>query len=138
MAWTWTNSNALKTVITVAWADEVKNGVKQLAADLYINPTNGGDGAADLAYPLEKLMPLVDGVDTSAGSTGVAITLPGGLGFTSVDDYIVEQPTWQEDPGESQGELIVTDKTTTGFKIKNTGTGTGKKFGYRAFRKVTS
>ena len=133
MAWTWTNSNALKTVITVAWADEVKNGVKQLAADLYINPTNGGDGAADLAYPLEKLMPLVDGIATTVADTGVEIELGETMG--GVDEYRVSL-AWQEDPGDDSGDVWV-EKQTDRFAIKISGGTGGKKIGYSAIKVVS-
>lgn len=68
-----------------------------------------------------------DGITTSNSTTGQTITLNAAV--SSVDDYAVELH-WQEDPGPNAGYLYVT-KTTSNFKVQNSGSTTGKKVYYR-------
>lgn len=132
MAWSWTNTNAAGETVTPAWGTERSNAVKQLAADIYETPVNGGDGAANLDYPLERLCPIVDGIATTAAG-GVAVAL--GVTLGSVDDYRVEL-AYQEDPGNDSGDLFVV-KTTSGFTIKTSGNNSGIKVAYAAKRVVS-
>lgn len=132
MAWTWTNGNVAGTTVLPAYGDERSNAIKQLAADLYSAPANGGDGAGQLDYPLQELCPLADGIGTTA-EAGVEVALSEEM--DAVDDYRVEFD-WQEDPGDDSGELYAV-KETDKFTVFNNGSGYGKKFGYCAKKVVT-
>lgn len=132
MSWTWANTNEAGETVTPAWGTERSNAVKQLAADIYENPANDGDGSANLTYPLERLCPIIDGIATTTAG-GVAVAL--GVTLGSVDDYRVEL-TYQEDPGNESGDLFVV-KTTSGFTIKTSGNNAGIKVGYVAKRVVS-
>lgn len=116
-----------------AWGDERSNGIKQLANDVYETPTNDGDGAANLPYPLQRLCPICDGIVTTADG-GVTVSL--GVTLGSVDAYIV-QLTWQADPGTNSGDLYVV-KDTDHFVVHNSGDGYGVKVAYSAVQKVTT
>jgi len=131
MAWETFGTHTSGTALTVADGDKISNNVKQLATDIYITPTNGDDGAADLAYPLEKLAPVYSGIADGNGSTGTTITLPVSYTPSAITEYLV-LVSWQEDPG-SNGALWV-EKTTTNFVIKHSGSETGKKIGYSIVR----
>lgn len=133
MVWTWTNTNALDDILTPAWGDEVKNGIKQLANDVYITPANGGDGAADLAYPLQLTAPIYTGSVSGNSTTGVTVTLPASYSPAAATDYHVHC-TWQGNPG-GNGAIWV-EKTTTNFVIKHGGALTGVVIAYTIVRKT--
>ena len=119
MAWTYTTTPVLDEVITVAWGLEIQNAIKQLAADIYITPANGGDGNADLAYPLQNVAPVFSSHVNSGGTAGTVVTLPASYAPSAATDYEV-QCTYQADPG-GNGAIWV-EKGTSNFTIKNYGT----------------
>lgn len=133
MAFTWVSTNALGEIVSVAWGNERSNGVKQLANDLYITPANGGDGVADLTYPLQQIAPIFTSMALGNSTTGTTVNLPAGYTPSSADDYEVIC-SWQEDPGGNGHPYVV--KTTTNFVIKHYGSVTGKKIGYSIIRKT--
>lgn len=79
---------------------------------------------------LSKLVPVVEGIATSNGSTGVEVSL--GETFASVDDYRVFH-SWQEDQGDGSGDIVI-EKSASSFLIKNSGLTTGKKIAYWVMR----
>ena len=134
MAWSWIRENLINTVIAVAWGDERSNSIKQLASDIYITPTNDGDGAANLSNPLEKLAPVYTGEVTGNSTTGVTVSFPlGGYTPVAATDYVVH-PSWNDDPGGNGVPYAI--RSTGGFSIKHAGSVTGKKIGYTVFRKT--
>ena len=134
MAWTFSVANLINTVIAVAWGDERSNAIKQLANDVYIAPANDGDGAANLANPLEKLAPVYSSDVSGNSTTGTTVSFPqGGYTPAAATDYEV-QLTWQEDPGGNGIPYVV--KSTGSFSIRHAGSATGKKIGYTIYRKT--
>lgn len=128
MSWSWTN--ATTGVVTAAWGQERSRAIEQISKDIYESPQNDNDGLANLSYPLERLRPIVSGI-VETTEPGVSVS----LGVTIAEaDYIVDL-SWQEDPGSTSG-IPFAEKTTTGFVIKVSGSGVGKKIGYTAKRRV--
>lgn len=99
--------------------------------------TNGNTlkTAATVAWADETRAAIVtdEGITTSNSTTGQTITL--NTPVSDVDDYAVELH-WQEDPGPNAGYLYVV-KTTSNFKVCNSGSTTGKKIHYRARTVIT-
>lgn len=89
-------------------------------------------GTSAWADETRAAITLVGGVVASNGMTGVTVNLPAAV--ASVDDYLVWKD-WQEDEGPNSGRIIVI-KGLSSFVLKNTGSTTGKKIGYRASMKV--
>ena len=131
-AWTWDYGNTLNEIISPAWADEVKNSIKQLATDIYSDPTRTASGVASLTTPLQELVPIAVGVATGAGTTGDEITLPAAYVPAAITDYDV-QPYWISDP-EGNGNLWTTKGIAT-FTVFHYGTNTGKTIGYVILRR---
>jgi hypothetical protein len=130
--WTWTNANPLDDTISPAWGDEVKNAIKQLAADIYTTPTNAGDGSAQRTAPIENSLPVATGHANGNGTTGTTVTLPVGFSPASVDVYEVIGLSWQGDPG-GNGNIWV-EKTTSNFVIKHYGAKLGVRISYQIVR----
>ena len=130
--WSWLNNAVRGYPITKAWGDERSNAIAQLAKDIYESPSNDNDGLANLAYPIQKLVPVAEGLVVSAGPTGVEISF--ATAFASVDDYRVYL-TWQGDPGSGSGDLYPV-KSLDKVMICNAGSATGIKIAYEIKRRT--
>ncbi|MBF0546233.1 MAG: hypothetical protein HQM08_17450 [Candidatus Riflebacteria bacterium] len=132
MTWTTFGPHIPGTVLKPEDGDKISNNVKQLAMDIYANPTSNDNGLATLPYPLE-LGVAYSGSILGNGSTGITVTMPTTLVPATADDYEVF-PAWQENPG-SNGQIWV-EKTVQNFVIKHSGSELGKKIGFQIVRKT--
>ena len=138
MVWNQSTRPVSGVIITKTWGEQISDAIAQIAKDLYISPLNNGvddpgnAGLGNLSQPIEKALPICEGIATTAGTTGTLIDLPESI---PVDDYRVLL-CWQEDPGLGSGDLFVT-KTQDDFTIKNSGLTTGKKVAYFVTKGLT-
>lgn len=126
MAFTWTNIAETGKKYKIALLNEIQNAIKQLAADLYATPSNGGAGTGILGTPIQKSWRA--GASTTNGETGRAISFTTAEPDTNFSISIA----FKENPGPDIGAVWFVP-TVNGFTLYNIGS-TGKAFSWVMLR----
>jgi hypothetical protein len=91
--------------------------------------------SAEIPLVVENVT-LCDGFVLSSSTTGTRVDLP--VAQASASDYFVTRDWDETDFQPGDGFLYLSEKDQAGFRIANSGPGTGRRIGYRAFKVVTT